>query len=204
MTIDKQGAEGGRYYYVIRTYRTDGESRLLDYGTKLTYGELVEKQKEWNIPNNRVGIDMAYKTQDVLGACVINGWIGLNATKVDSYDYYNKKRKKTYKSIRSNIEVSRDARGLGRFFKFSSNRMKDLVSALKSGNGLKWDVPYDVDRDDGYYLNSLNSEVKQAKSNGQFEWVTIRDRNDIFDAECMNLGMAMYHDTFPEFIYTAD
>jgi DNA-directed RNA polymerase subunit RPC12/RpoP len=201
MAIDKQTAESGRYYYVIRTFNAEGESRVLDYGMKLTYPDLKAKQDEWEIPGNHVGIDIGdgNVTQDVLGACGLYGWIGVNATSASHYNFLNKKRKKTYKSIRSNTEFHRSLKVTARSFNFCSSRMKDIVSMLKSGNGIKWEVAYDIDDDNGFYLKSLNAEVKKVMHDGSQRWETKSRRNDIFDCECMVLAMAMFHNIFPEF-----
>lgn len=193
MACDKQA---NRYYYVVRTFSKTGESKLLDYGMVINYSDLEAKQKEWEIDSNCVGIDCAYEPQSVLGACAANGWIGLNGFRSESFNI--DKNGKKYKRVFSQPSFSKSNIGVARSYLYSSSRIKDLVSALKRGDGLKWEIPHDVTDD---YLNSLNSEIKKSKADGSFEWIKIRDRNDMWDCECEVLVMAMIHKHFPELVY---
>ena len=196
MACDKQG---NRYYYVIRTFSTNGESKLLAYGMVINYSDLRNIQLEWEIEDNCVAIDTAYEPQSVLGACAANGWIGLNGFKSEAFNI--SKNGKNYKRVYSNPSFSKSNIGTARSYLYSSSRIKDLVSALKRGDGIKWEIPHDVTED---YLNSLNSEIKKAKHDGSFEWIKIRERNDIWDCECEIIVIAMIHKHFPELQYSID
>lgn len=200
MGIDKQGAEGGRYYYVVRTFSKNGESKLLAYGIALTYQDLEAKQREWNIPGNQVGIDTAFEPDSVLGACAANGWFGLNAWSAESYAWTDKRTGKAYRRVFSEPKFTKSNIGTAKHYLFSSSRIKDLVTALKKGNGTKWEIPHDVCET---YIKHLNAEVKRQRPDGSFEWVNVRARSDYFDTECFILVMAMIHKVFPELVYQA-
>ena len=73
--------------------------------------------------------------------------------------------------------------------------------ALKSGHGLKWEIPHDVGKD---YTDALNSEIKVAKPDGSFEWKTIRERNDYWDCECFIMILAIWHKIYPALTYSSE
>ena len=89
-TIDTQK---DHWYYIIRAWSDDVESRLIERGKVVSDNQIVDACKRWNIPQGgldpqigcRVFIDGNYNTSEVARLCAKNGWTMLRGDNSKPY-----------------------------------------------------------------------------------------------------------------------
>ena len=180
-------------FYVIRTWKKNGESKLLSYGVVNSFEELYNVQTRWEIKHNRVGIDSAYRPQEVKEAILQYRWVGLNGRKEKDYLINDRKTKQKYRRIYSDPVGFKIQGKIVTITHYSSNSTKDILFRLKQNLGVKWEIPSDTSED---YKNQLNSEVK-VFDDGKYFYKQISNRNHYLDTEAEQIIMALGHNCFP-------
>lgn len=185
LTVDVQSDE---FWYVIRTWRTTGESRLLEYGKLLNFTDIEKKRAEWNIPSTHVFLDSAYRTEEVKLVCAKYKWFGLNGRPDRDFQWPNKVRR--YYSQPNKIHTSN---GIFINTYFASESVKDLLIILKRGDGLVWQIPDDVTQQ---YINSINAETRKLTAKG-YHYVQHSTHNHFLDCESSQIIAAMLLKCYP-------
>jgi len=181
-------------WWVLQTWSRSGESRIVDYGKFLTFDDIKKKQEQYSLPPICVFLDgSGYREVEVKLALAQNSWIGLNGVGSESFSvpWKGKQVQRIYSTVREHATAA----GIARVFAYSSHQAKEMVCALKAGDGLKWEVPEDACQQ---FIDSLNSEAKKLTAKGKVEYVQIRDHNHYFDACCQSLIGAILHKCLPD------
>lgn len=207
MTIDCQN-NLTEFYYVIRRWAKNGESRLLKYGRAPTFQELRRIQTENKIRDQNVLLDTGHMATQCYAKCceyshigvvggkkVILGWIALKGW--DSYDFDHPDGiKKIYSTeSRGDPNMGKDAKARTcPLYRWSNKSVKDILIHLRDGKGVKW-LAKDVDDE---YQRQMNSEVLTRtidKKTNKEKWIYVQRTgvpNHYFDCECMQVvGAAM-------------
>jgi len=187
-------------WFIVRTWTKGGESRLLEYGKVLTFGQLEEIQKKWSIKNNAVFLDSAYRVEEVKGALARYGWLGLNGRPESHYSITNKRTGKREKRIFSAPNIYKSSVGNAVITYYSSQGIKDVLFILKSGHGTRWEIPSDASEQ---YINMMNSEIKTLVD-GKITYKRIKDDNHWLDCECEQIAAAMMHHHYPTITQTSE
>jgi hypothetical protein len=182
MGVDKQ--ELG-YYYVIRSVKADGSSRLIDRGELSSYAEIDHRAEMFRVPPACVLIDSSYETRDVYAAAIQRGWTCTKGE--DRADYLhiiqNDNTGQRIKVLRPYSERKQGDPGFkfqseqtmreimpgvynhaplvnnyARLYLFSNLSIKDLLNTFRQGrSSIYWGIPEDVGND---YLKQMNAEVR--------------------------------------------
>jgi hypothetical protein len=182
-------------WYVVRTWSRSGESRLLESGKVLSFADLKKVQDKWEVLNNCVFVDSAYRTEEVKLILARNNWLGLNGRPDASYTIFDKRKAKSFKRLFSIPNIHATSSGNAIITYYSSNGIKDVLFILKAGHGARWEVAQDCGTE---YINQLNSEVKTVGVNGQPLYKKVKVNNHLLDCEAMNLAAALMHKVFPD------
>lgn len=186
LTVDVQGQQGDdHFWFCVRTWTTDGKSRLLDFGRLLSFQDITAKANEWNIPPIHVAIDPAHKTDDVLNFCATNGYLALNGGKENEYSVTVKGKpiKRIFSKIIDRVSTSGKR---CKFSSFASNRTKTILLGLKTSQGDNWEIPSDIPNN---YIQQLNAE----KFVGERWEVCDGKDNHATDLEATQIIMALIH-----------
>lgn len=191
LTGDKQL---DHYWIVIRAFRFDGSSRLLYEGKVWTEGAIREKQLAYGIKDKLVGIDAQYDTPKIYRMCAKYGWTAMHGSREAGFKHYSSdKRKKPVTKFVSKVEEASLGGGKKASYIFWSNeKIKDILTALRTGQGVPWEVPRDISP---VYLKQIDSEVKKDFVNPttkQIEkrYVRVYKHNHLWDCECEQIVFA--------------
>lgn len=195
MTIDKQL---NHYWAVVRAWRPDGSSRLLFESRVQTDGQLRDLQQSYGVKDSLTFIDARYETAKVYALCIKYKWTAVHGDKASSYPHEIRVRGRLQKVYRyySPFRYANPGSGTVRYIYFSNEKIKDILSNLRGGNGPEWAVPDDVSsgEPDGY-LWQIDSEIKkqtvdQNEDNPKaiakevvWRWMRIRKQNHFWDCE---------------------
>jgi phage terminase large subunit GpA-like protein len=189
MTVDVQR---DHFWAVIRAWKPDGSSRLIYENKILTWESIREIQKQYKVQDACTAIDSQYRTDEAYSRCGQFGWTALHGSGKDHFTHIVRKKhiKKLYSPF--NYAVSSTGKR-ARYCHWSNEKVKDILSLLRSGQGVSWEVPQDISEN---YLKQIDSEVKKDFVNTQdksvkYRWVKIKKDNHIWDCETMNLLMAI-------------
>jgi hypothetical protein len=184
MSIDVQGQLSDvLMWFEVRTFNKEtGESKLLDFGRFASYEDIPRKQQEWGIAGNCVGIDCAYKGDEVREFSAIHGYLTLNGVNVNAFpvNVKGKNVNRIYGVIRKEKTLK------GRFASYSpysSSRAKVVCAGLRSSQ--TWLIPHDIP--DGY-IKQLGAEIYD-----QGKWIQKRRDNHALDLNAMLLILALIH-----------
>jgi hypothetical protein len=198
LTVDKQR---DHFWYVIRAWRADGSSRLLSFGRIETFDQIHELATRYVVPPALVFIDAQYDTDLVYSACAPMGWTALHGSGQSSFAY----KKKNGDVIQRPFTRFSDAQNTSgkkvRYAHWSSDRVKDILHAHRTGQAAAWDVPDDVPLE---YLKQIDSESKREMVNSktkqvEHRWVKTRKDNHGWDVEAEQIVAALMVRIIPGF-----
>jgi phage terminase large subunit GpA-like protein len=194
MSVDVQKQH---FFYVIRAWKKDGSSRLVEEGQLMTWGDIEAKSQEYGLDRlRRVGgvmarlvvIDSGYHADEVLDYCARAKCIPAKGE--DRPQGYGLK---VGQVVRRAISVLKPWRRNWCLLLFSSPGAQDVLEWLRSGRGPAWTVAADASQD---YLASLDSHVKRERRSMMtgrttYVWKHIKSRPDHkLDCELMQLALA--------------
>lgn len=205
MTIDCQ-SNFETFYYVIRAWSKNSESRLIKIGKAAGFDELAAIQKEFGVRDQNVLIDSGYRASDVYKECIKRGHVGtVGGKKVwlswvalkgwDSMDFtWPGEVKKLFSTeTRGDPNMGKEARGKTcPLYRWSNYSVKNILTHLRDGKGAKW-VCAEHDEE---YEKQLNSEILQREidsKSGKEKWRWVQKQgvqNHFWDCECMQVTAA--------------
>lgn len=193
MTIDCQLRT---FWYVIRDWALDGESRLISFGEVNTEGDLLAIQELHGVLDHCVGVDAGDHQNIVFEMCCRRGWQAMKGSKSESFQCVNDEGERLmlpyrWPLLRGDPGVGKSEQGRQScpFVIWSNLSIKDLLSRLKGGKGVPYGIYEDVDPE---YLRQMSSEHRIKQPSGRPIWVQIgRRQNHIWDCECQQVVMAM-------------
>lgn len=186
MAIDNQrGAQGDREHriFVARAFTRTGSSRLIDSGKKYEWEELRELQTRLGIPDPTdqtpgpwVVVDRAHDPVQVDKVCAKYRWTGFLGQDTDEYIHPDDSDWPGARALFSDcrkIDVGFGTEDQGRIFAlyhlWSSQRVQDILAALRSGKGPRFEVPRDINDFDPAYAKEINSHrsvIEKDKKKG--------------------------------------
>jgi len=172
-TIDYQhgkDGEGEHFWFVVRAYAQNGDSRLADCGKIFEVTELNERILAAGVHKvnaqmhafSPVAIDCAFKQGTVFEFCMRFMWTGIRGedrdTKNNSGQFLHRVQQKKggpiYKVWRNFSELKMGEVGVGKTTQFSgyapwrsinNQGIEDMLFELRSGRALSWTVPSDIE-----------------------------------------------------------
>ena len=177
MTVDVQR---DHFWCVIRAWAADGSSRLLFESKVESWETLRTIQQQYKVKDRMVGIDAQYKTDETYSNCGRFNWIALHGSGRDYFQHT--KGKKTIKKLFTAFGQAKSSSGKSALYcHWSNEKVKDILSVLRSGSGANWEIPQDISES---YLSQIDSEVKKDFVNPKdksvsLRWVKIKKDNHI-------------------------
>jgi hypothetical protein len=186
-TIDRQG---DHYWACVRAWCADGSSYLLFYGKVTTENELRDIQKRYNVKPRHVFQDARWQSGQVYAACAKFGWVAIMGDKAK--DYTHARGDTRHKRFYSEPQIIRTAEGAAYLVFFSNYNIKNVLHTLRTGGGVAWQVPNDIDRD---WIEQIDTEILKdiVSKDGNVEkrWVRTKRDNHAWDCESMQVAAAM-------------
>lgn len=180
------------FYLVVRAWSINGSSRLLWHEKVLTWEDIEEIQKRFNILDNLVFVDAGYNSFEVYKHCGERNWIALMGDNRANFFHRlpNGKTVLRFYSPVKHIFISRYVKCRMHFW--SNLNIKDTLARIRRNqnpaDGATWEVPTDISED---YLKQMESEHLIKKGNSWI-WEQIGNRpNHYLDCEAMNCAGAL-------------
>ena len=206
LTIDKQEK---CVYYVCRAWAANGESRLIEAGCVTDENQVRAAQLRLKVPDDHVAEDAAHWGDEVYWYCCIWGWRALIGADEKSWAWFRgaNKSEKYYLPFAKPqhidpglgykredwIDPKKRELAAARAYQYaivcrwSNPYFKNFLQRLKSGRGLYWGIPADIQQT---YLDQLEGE-KLVKVKGVWIWKKFGKKGDHYlDCERMNLVLA--------------
>lgn len=214
LTVDCQ-AKAPFFWFVVRGWDKEGNSRALDAGPLDTWQDVRDKQQEHGIADTHVCIDSGYDAATVYAECLRYGKLVPRSLKIPLFVGWLPSKgqpRRGWRDPKVGVEVPFFLRGIDprvgaqhggklelKLLEFSTDTTKDILERLRRGNvGQRWEVSDKVATHE--YWRHLDSEHKIAKlsaSSGKttYTWLprNVRWPNHLFDAEVMQTAMALFH-----------
>jgi hypothetical protein len=88
-----------------------------------------------------------------------------------------------------------------RYAHWSSDRIKDVLHAHRTGHAAAWDIPDDAPQE---YIRQVDSETKREIINSktrqsEYRWIKTRNNNHAWDCESMQIVAALMLRIIPGF-----
>lgn len=184
------------YWVTLRTWKTDGSSRLLYEGKVLTDEVIRDVQLKYKVQDKLVFLDGQFDTGRVYDMCVKWGWTALHGSGNDGFTHTitRGKKKIRVRKFYSKWDIAQaPSGGTAPYIFWSNEKIKDSLMILRSGRGMPWEIPGDISED---YKHQIDSEVKREvknKTTGQVKkiYVKIKKDNHLLDTEAMQVAVAM-------------
>jgi len=207
MTIDCQQSFN-EFWYVIRSWSKDANSRLIKWGRAPTFDDLAKIQKENNVRDWCVGIDAGYRATTVYAEQIKRGhfgmiakrrgkewlnWISLKGWPAKDFPWPDGTKRLYATPTKGDHNLGDAAKGkVAWHYRFASDSIKSMLVHLRDG---KSKVKWTTSESDSEYERQMNAEILQRviDKNGFEKWTFIQKAgvpNHIWDCECMNLAMA--------------
>jgi hypothetical protein len=174
------------FWAVVRAWKEDGSSRLLDFKRLSSFSEIEELRTRWNVKPHLTFLDCGYERHRVLAACARHGWAALRGEDMQSYLHTNKDRgnsRRPYSPATKETSGGKPAI----VFRWSNPSVKDTTHLLKIGRGAKWEV-CDLGPLAEEYARQIDGErkreVRDRLGRPTLRWQKCRD-NHAWDCECM-------------------
>ncbi len=197
MTVDVQR---DHFWFVVRSWAIDGDSRLLDEGMVRFKEDLEDRQRKWDISHSNVIVDAGYDDDAnfVFQMCADRGWTAYRGDDRKSFRHRLDDGTVVLRPYSPEMSwdpgMGRSSQGLiqVRLFYWSNPTIKDVTFRLKTGKGAKWEVYSTVSIE---YRNQMCSESKRrlrTKSGKTIvKWERIGRRpNHLWDCENMQTTTA--------------
>lgn len=170
MCIDNQrGAHGDipHRWFICRAFARDGRSRLVDCGRINEWADVRKKQLELGVldgPGPRVVVDRRYDPVEVDEVCARFKWFGLMGRDDDEYLHSSHSihgGKRMLFSEERLIDIGYGTKEEGRrhaiYYLWSSQKVQDVLAALRDGQGETFEVPADIMEFCPEYAEHINS-----------------------------------------------
>lgn len=188
LTVDCQM---DHFYAVVRSWTSEGSSRLVWCDRLLTWEDVDALQARFSIHANLVFVDAGDATYEVYRQCARRGWVALMGDRRLTFLHKGKggKSVQRFYSPKRKVVLGRDQ--FCNVHYWSNLNIKDSLARLRRNqnpaDGATWEVPDDVPEE---YLAHMESE-QRVKEKGKWMWKQIGSRaNHYFDAECMQTAAA--------------
>ena len=189
LTVDKQK---DHYWFVVRAHRADGSSMLLNAGTVREWSQIIELQKQYQIPPLCTMIDAGYDTSSVYAFCAKNGYLAMMGDQRKEWVHRQGRQQfRHFYSPMNRVQLS----GLRASVVYWSNdRVKDILAKLWAGVLVPFEIPRDVV---DVYAAHMTSERKKEvfnRTTGETtrRWEQIKYRaNHLWDCECMQVAWSL-------------
>lgn len=89
MTVDVQEKGGRHYYYVVRAWGYSAHARLLSYGKVNSIEEIIQIQRNWNVPDSSMVFDSGGEAATDVYQWVIESGHAWKAMKGEDKDFFN-------------------------------------------------------------------------------------------------------------------
>lgn len=188
LTVDRQR---DHFWAVVRAWREDGSSRLLWRGRLLTSEQIHEVATHFAVEPQLVCEDAQYSTAQVYEDCVKFGWTALHGSGEAGFQHTVGAHKVT--RFYSALKQTQVPGGLARYMFWASDPVKDVLAALRAGQGTaRWELPSDIGDE---YVRQLRGETKRERINkitGRSEWRWAKiGPNHYLDCEAMQIAVAL-------------
>jgi phage terminase large subunit GpA-like protein len=198
LTVDKQR---DHFWAGIRAWRANGESRLLWYGRIETFDNVHDLALRYSIKPQMVFVDAQYDTDQVYAACARMNWTALHGSGQASFPYRKPNGDVIHRPFTRFSEAQAPGTGKARYAHWSSDRIKDIVHAHRTGQSAAWEIPDDIGAE---YIKQVDAEVKREVTNAktkqvEYRWTRIRRDNHAFDVEAMQIVAALMLKLIPGF-----
>lgn len=188
ITADRQR---DHWWMCVRAWRADGSSRLLHYSRVLTVEQIAQAAETYGVQPQLVFQDAQHATAQVYADCIRFGWTALHGSGEDSFLHLLPSGKKVTRFF-SPLKRAAVPGGLAPYIHWASDPVKDILHALRSGNGAAWETPDDPPED---YAKQINGDAKREvvnKKTGRPVWVWRRvGPNHAWDCEAMQIAAAL-------------
>ncbi len=198
LTVDKQR---DHFWVVIRAWRSDGTSMKLHFARVETFDQISELQRRYKIQPKMVFVDAQYDTDIVYSWCSNNDWTALHGSGQSSFASKKHNGDVIYRPFSRFSEASTTTGKRARYAFWSSDRIKDILNAHRTGQAGNWAIPDDASDE---YLKQIDSEAKREMVNGktkqaEYRWVKVRRNNHAWDCEAMQIVAALMLKLIPGF-----
>jgi hypothetical protein len=193
MTVDVQK---DFYWVVIRAWADGGSSRLLRFEHVMSEQDLRTLQLTYGCEDRFTFVDSAFDTARIYTLCARYGWMAISGNSEAGFehpvkDFRGRPTGKTYKLYSRIRDVSVGAIR-AKLILLSSERLKDIMTTLRDGRSLPWEVPGDAP---DLYLSQIQGEVKRETvepktKRAVFRWVQV-GANHAFDCEYVQVAAAL-------------
>jgi hypothetical protein len=215
MTVDVQ-AVAPFFWFVVREWAENGDSRAVDGGPLDTWDDVRAKQVQHGVQDMHSTIDSGHDAQTVYSECLRWGkfisrpgkvplWVGWLPSKGQPRNFW--------RDPKTSLDVPYFLRGIDprvgdnrggaarlelKLLEFGTDVCKDILDRLRRGKtSTRWEVIEKVATKD--YWHHLDAESKVARfssATGKTRWTWLPRRakwpNHLFDCETMQIAMAIF------------
>ncbi len=198
MGVDVQ-RRAPRFWYVIRDWGANGESRKVKHGQANDWVELNQIREQFKVKDFRVLVDSGDGefADEIYTECTKQGhwglsngqqkWFCYNACKGSGLYGFKENDNKPFKLDKQKPNLGNDPRYKGAFCLFivwSNQRIKRMLEHLRDQKGVKW-LSND---DDPHYKEQLSSETNVRTNKGwQYQKISDTAANEYWDCEALQV-----------------
>jgi len=198
LTVDKQR---DHFWAGVAAWRANGESRLLWYGRVETFDGVHDLAQRYKVTPKLVFVDAQYDTDQVYSACARMDWTALHGSGRESFPFKKQNGDVIHRPFTRFSDAAAPGVGRARYAHWSSDRVKDILNAHRTGQAAAWEIPDDISPD---FLRQIDSEVKREMVNAktkqaEYRWVRIRNNNHAWDVMAMQIVAALMLKIIPGF-----
>ncbi|MBN8246426.1 MAG: phage terminase large subunit [Verrucomicrobia bacterium] len=166
MSADRQAKGGEHYFWVVRSFSSTGENRLIAHGKVETKEALEQKRIEHEVPIRNCALDTGHMATDCYRFCLATGW---KAFKGEENEWFiisevgpdGKKRQVRRSWDRSVVDANQGRAGkrrLLKLYRWSNQRLFDLLASCMGGIIPGWTLPKETER---AYMRHLMAYVRE-------------------------------------------
>jgi hypothetical protein len=206
MTCDRQ--EEDLFWWSIRAWSANGESRRVDFGRAYGFAEVAEIAEKNGVLN--VFCDSGYKPKGdngVYAACLKYGWTALKGDPIDVFWHQTKGKARLQRSYseltKGDPESGTEREGVryANVVRFSASTYADRLHQLIQRK--LWTEPAEQHPMEAEYRKQMTSEFKKRKENkftgrSEMVWVQARRDNHLWDCSKMQVLAATLADLLPD------
>jgi hypothetical protein len=159
---------------------------MLWYGKIDTWDRVKQIQEQYKVESRKTVIDCGYQKDEVYKRCAQYGWLALRGDQRDNYPHRTQSGKMIQKSY-SRFQTVQGSNGAKTMVCFFSNlAIKDTLHQLRTGQGVKWEIPDDAGSE---YLRQIDAEVRRGEGKTAL-WKKRHNDNHAVDCEAMQVVLA--------------
>jgi hypothetical protein len=195
LSIDVQQ---GSFWGVARAVTREGASKQIWEGKLLTWDEIRDLQIRLSIPDNLVVVDAGNWRFEVCKKCSEYNWTAFIGDQRNSFVHVKQnsrgiatKTNRAYSPLQkffiTGQKLPDGMKPYARGYYWSNTVAKDMLSRLRAGAGVPWELPEDVSED---YKKQIFSEQKSERT-GRWEPRYKGAANHLWDCEAMLIALMM-------------